>query len=85
MLANRSGISIANPETGQLRPGRQPSRHTASPVRAVEDDRPDGIQADLQRQRRGATTPGWAGWAQVGQAAGQPGQHVGGQRRTRAV
>jgi hypothetical protein len=51
----------------------------------VEDDRGDGVQADLQGQRRVAAQPRRAGWQQVGQATGQPGQYVGGQRRARPV
>jgi len=49
------------------------------------EHRGDGVQAGLQRQRRVAALPGWAGWGQVRQAGGQPGQHLDGQRRTRAV
>jgi hypothetical protein len=57
-----------------------------APVRQpVQQHRGDRVQADLQRQRRGAAPVGWAWWEQVGQAAGQPGQYVCGQRRARAV
>jgi hypothetical protein len=57
-----------------------------APVRQpVEDDGGDGVQAHLQGERQGATAAGWAGWGQVGEAVGQPGQDLGGQRRARAV
>ena len=63
-----------------------PDRPSGAPVgQPVQDDRPNGVQADLQRQRWGAALTGWARWQQVGQAGGQPGQHGYGQRRTRAV
>jgi hypothetical protein len=62
-----------------------PHRPPGAPVRQpVKNDRGDGVQADLQRQWRGAALAGWARWQQVGQAIGQPGQHVCGQRRARA-
>jgi hypothetical protein len=61
-------------------------RPAGAPVRQpVEQHGGDGVQADLQRQRPGAATPGWARWEQVGQATGQPAKHRGGQRGTRAV
>jgi pimeloyl-ACP methyl ester carboxylesterase len=47
--------------------------------------RGDRVQADLQRQWRGAALAGRARGVQVGQTSGQPGQHVCGQRRTWAV
>jgi len=63
-----------------------PDRAAGAPVRQpVQDDRGGGVQADLQRQRWGATLSGWAGWQQVGQATGQIGEDLGRQRRTRAV
>jgi hypothetical protein len=63
-----------------------PDRSAGTPVRQpVQQHGGDGVQADLQGQRRGATAAGWAGWGKVGQAPGQPGQHLDGQRRTRAV
>jgi hypothetical protein len=37
-----------------------------------------GVQADLQRQWRGAAKPGRARRDQGGETAGQPGQHVAG-------
>jgi hypothetical protein len=33
----------------------------------------------------GLAASGWAGWEQVGEATGQPGEDLGGQRRPRAV
>jgi hypothetical protein len=63
-----------------------PDHAAGTPVRQpVQQHGGDGVQADLQGQRRGATAAGWAGWGQVGEAAGQPGQHLDGQRRPRAV
>jgi hypothetical protein len=61
-------------------------RPPSAPVRQpVQNDRRNGVQADLQRQRRRATGAGWAGWQQVGEASGQPGQHGCRQRGARAV
>jgi len=58
-----------------------PDHAAGSPVRQpVQQDRGHGVQADLQAQRRVATDPGRSRWQQVGQAAGQPGQDLGGQR-----
>jgi hypothetical protein len=63
-----------------------PDRSAGTPVRQpVQQHRGHRVQADLQRQRRGATAAGWARWGQMGEAAGQPGQHPDGQRRTWAV
>jgi hypothetical protein len=63
-------------------PTARPARRYDSPV---EKDRPDRVQADLQRKRWGAAHPGRARRKKTDEADGQPGQHVGGQRRTRAV
>jgi hypothetical protein len=65
----------------------QDADHAAgAPVRQpVQQHRGDRVQADLQAKRRGAALAERAGWGQVGQAGGQPGQHACGQRRTRAV
>ena len=38
----------------------------------AQQHRGDRVQADLQRQRRGAALVGRSGWQQVGQAGGQP-------------
>jgi hypothetical protein len=47
-------------------------RPAGAPVRQpVQDDRGNGVQADLQRQRPVAAPSGWVGWQQVGQAADQ--------------
>jgi hypothetical protein len=63
-----------------------PDHVASAPVRQpVEEYRGDGVQPDLQGQRRGTAQPGWAGWQQVGEAAGQPDQHFDRHRRTRAV
>jgi transposase-like protein len=51
------------------------------PMRGLKQDR----SAKVIIAGRGATLPGWAGWHKVGEATGQPGQHLDGQRRTRAV
>jgi hypothetical protein len=57
-----------------------------APVRQpVQQHRGHRVQADLQRQRRGAATSGRGWWGQVGEAGGQPAKHRGGQRRARAV
>jgi hypothetical protein len=34
------------------------------------------VEADLQRQRRGAAPPGPTGWSKVGEAKDQPGEHL---------
>ncbi len=63
-----------------------PHHAAGPPVRQpVQHDRGDGVQADLQAKRRVAASSGWAGWEQVGEATGQPGEDLGGQRRPRAV
>jgi hypothetical protein len=63
-----------------------PHRPAGAPVRQpVQQHRRDGVQADLQRQWRCAALTGWAGWQQVAEPSGQPGQHVCGQRGARAV
>ena len=63
-----------------------PDRSAGTAVgQPLQDDRGYRVQADLQRQRRGAAQPRPAGWGQVGETADQPRQHVCGQRRTRAV
>jgi Glycosyl hydrolase family 1 len=55
--------------------GRGDSDHPAgaSVRQPVQQHRRDGVQAHLQGERRGAASPGWAGWGQMGEAAGQPG------------
>jgi len=89
-------VGLAEPQRGQFAQqqvqavadlGLGDADHaTSAPVRQpVQQHRPDRVQADLQRQRRGAALAGRAGWQQVGQAGGQPGQHPCGQRRTWAV
>jgi hypothetical protein len=61
-----------------------PDRPPGTPIRQpVQQHRGDGVQADLQRQRPGAALSGPTRRGQVGQVGGQPGQHLGGQRRTR--
>ena len=63
-----------------------PDRSAGAAVRQpVQDDRGHRGQADLQHRRWGAAQPRPAGWGQAGKTAGQPGQHVCRQRRTRAV
>jgi hypothetical protein len=57
----------------------------ASVRQSVQQHGGDGVQADLQRQWWGAALVGWAWWEQGGQAGGQPGQYVCGQRRAGAV
>jgi hypothetical protein len=89
-------VGLAVPEVGQLAHEQvhavahlslgDPDHAASTAVRQpVEDNGGHGVQADLQGQRRGAALPARAGWQQRGQATGQPGQHVGRQRRTRAV
>jgi hypothetical protein len=93
---DEGAVGLAEPEGGQRAQqqvqavadlGLGDPHHTAgTPVRQpVQQHRGDRVQADLQRQRRGAAQVGRAGWQQVGQAGGQPGQHVCGERRTWAV
>ncbi len=48
----------------------------------VQHNRGHGVQANLERKRRGAARPGWAAWQEVGQAVAQAGQGLGGQPRT---
>src|SRR6266540_6818903 len=82
-------VGLAVPEGGQL--GQQqvqavadlglgdPHCPASPPVRQpIEDYRPNGVQADLQRQRPGAADAGWAGWQQVGQATDQVGETLAG-------
>jgi len=58
-----------------------PDHAPGAPVRqAVQQDRGDRVQADLQRQRPGAALSGRARWHKVGEAVGQPGEGLGGQR-----
>jgi hypothetical protein len=57
----------------------------ASVGQSVQDHRTQGVQPDLQRQRRGAALARSAGWAQVREALGKPAQHLNGQGRTWAV
>ena len=89
-------VGLAQPEFDQL--GQQqvhavadlglgdPYGPAGPPVRQpVQQYRAHGVQADLHGKRRGAAAAGRAGWEQVGQAAGQVGEDIGGQRRTRAV
>jgi hypothetical protein len=54
--------------------------HPAGPPirRPVQHHRGHGVQADLQGQRPGAAPPGLARRDQMGQAAGQPGEDLGG-------
>jgi hypothetical protein len=88
--SDEGAVGLAVPEGGQ---GAQqqvqavahlglgyPDRPTGTSVRqTVQDDRPNGVQADLQGQRRVATPPTRAGWQQVGEATGQPVQDLNGQ------
>jgi hypothetical protein len=89
-------VRLAVPERGE--PGEQqihavadlglgdPDHPTGPPVgQSIQQDRGDGVQADLQGQRWVAIDPWRSRWQQVGQAAGQVGEDRGGQRRTRAV
>jgi hypothetical protein len=56
-----------------------PHHAPGAPVRQpVQQHGGDRVQADLQRQWRGAAKPGRARRDQVGETGGQPGQHVGG-------
>jgi hypothetical protein len=57
-----------------------PDHATRPPVgQPVEDDRPDRVQPDLQRDRPGPTSPAGT-WGQVRQPGREPGQNVCGQR-----
>ncbi len=90
---DEGAVGLAEPNGGQLGEqqvhavadlGPEDPDHASAPVRQpIEDDRPNGIQADLQRQRRGSAPAPRAGRDQMGEATGQPGQHRCGQRRTR--
>ena len=93
---DKRAVGLAEPQAGQRAEQQvqavadlglgDPDRPARAPVRQpVQDDRPDRVQAHLQRQRRGAAPPGRAGRGEVGEAGGQPGQHLGGQRGARAV
>jgi hypothetical protein len=74
-------VGLAVPEGGQWTKQQvqavadlglgDPHHPAGPPVRQpVQHDRGDGVQTDLQGQRRVAASSGWAGWQQVGQATG---------------
>ena len=76
-----SSRSMLSPtRSWRSRPSDRPAGRTV-----IQQDRGDGVQADLQGQRWVATDPWRSRWQQVGQAAGQVGEDRGGQRRMRAV
>jgi hypothetical protein len=77
-----SSRSMLSPTSVLEIPTIRPARRYDSPV---QDHRRDGVQSDFQGKWRVAAHAGWAGWQQAAQAAGQPGQHVCGQRGTRAI
>jgi hypothetical protein len=87
---DEAAVGLAEPQRGQLAQQQvhavahfglgDADRAAGAAVRQpVQQHRPDGVQADLQRQRRGAAGARWARRGQVRQAAGQPGEHGGGQ------
>jgi len=88
-------IGLADPERDQLAQQQvqavtdlalaDPNHAPGPPVgQPVEENRPDRIQPDLQRDRPGPTAPAWP-WCQVSEPGGEPGQDLCRQRRTRTV
>jgi hypothetical protein len=88
----RAGNTPARPAhptagPGCRRPGSwrwRPCSRRAGPT-ARRDDGPDGVQADLQGQRRVPPRPGGRGGVSLARRGGEPGQQRGRQRRAWAV